>query len=235
MTKEAAERVRTLPPLPEIDDATRREFLIGAAGLLLLPAGCGSDGERGGSEPSGETRTFEHAFGEIEIPVSPKRVAVLTAHALDAVVALGIEPVAGVTGYSELYAGALEDAEVKFPNQEPNLEALARVEPDLMLTLGFEGELFFGDYEKLSEIAPTAVFDWTSDGEWKPHFRFCADALGRLEEAEVLISELLRRRPGPPGRGGGPDLGLRGAGGPVAGRPAAIPGGDRGRRVAGEF
>lgn len=66
MTK-TIERVRTFPPLPEIDDATRREFLLGAAGLLLLaPYGCGSSvgsGGEGGSGPSGETRVVEHAAG----------------------------------------------------------------------------------------------------------------------------------------------------------------------------
>ncbi len=67
MTKkiEAAERGIAVPP-HIVDDLTRREFLIGSAGLLLLPAGCGGDGGNGGEATSGETRTIEHAFGEVE-------------------------------------------------------------------------------------------------------------------------------------------------------------------------
>lgn len=64
MTKTIERPEMALPPLPEIDDVTRGAFLIGAAGLLLIPAGCGSNGGNGG-DASGETRTVEHALGGV--------------------------------------------------------------------------------------------------------------------------------------------------------------------------
>jgi len=192
MTKTIEFTERGIKLSPQIvDDLTRREFLIGA-GLVVLTPACGSDEESGNA--AGQTRTIEHAFGEIEVPVNPGRVAVLVEHALDAAIALGVEPAASITGRrNAAYEEAVRNVEVTFSNQEPNVEALARVEPDLILTLGFEGELFWGNYDQLSEVAPTAVFDWSSDGEWKPALRFFADALNRLEEAERMISDYEER------------------------------------------
>lgn len=47
---------------------TRREFLIGCAGLLLLLlTGCGSNGGDG-SDASGQTRTVEHSAGTTKVP-----------------------------------------------------------------------------------------------------------------------------------------------------------------------
>ncbi len=102
MTKtiQVLERGITLPPLPEIDDVTRREFLIGTAGLLLLPAGCGSDGE-GGDEASGEMRTVEHALGTTEVPTEPRRVVVIDSYlTLTTALMLGV-PVVGATTFQE--------------------------------------------------------------------------------------------------------------------------------------
>lgn len=78
--------------LPEIDDTTRREFLLGIAGLLLLPAACGGDGEGGGS--SGRTRTVELASGTVKVPSDPQRVVVLQSFVLPHMLPMGVEPIA---------------------------------------------------------------------------------------------------------------------------------------------
>lgn len=53
-----------LPPLPEVDDATRREFLIGADGFLLLPSGTPGGEQQGEGGGPGATRTVrDHWYG----------------------------------------------------------------------------------------------------------------------------------------------------------------------------
>lgn len=180
----------TLPPLPEIDDATRREFLIGAGGLLLLaPYGCGGE-ESGGSESSGETRTVEHAFGTTEAPVRPERVVVLNLIAFDPVVSLGFTPVVSVGNLVSVHEEQLADVGTVLDAIEPSLEEIAAAEPDLILHAGFEGELFSsGSYEQFSEIAPTVVYEFVSDAKWRDYFRFYAEALSKGEEADDISAE----------------------------------------------
>jgi iron complex transport system substrate-binding protein len=175
--------------LPEIDDATRREFLIGAAGLLLLPAGCGS-GE--GSGPSGETRTVEHNLGTTEVPAELRRVVALDPYVtLPTALLLGV-PVVG-TGYipaGEPFPPFLDEAETEDIENvgwlEFNLERIAALEPDLIIGQ----ELFVVEdvYEELSQIAPTVATSYEI-GDWRGNLRAVAEAFGQTEEVERRISE----------------------------------------------
>ncbi len=206
MTK-TIERPASKPPTrPEIDDVTRREFLIGAAGLLLLPVGCGSGGGGAGEDTSDETRTIEHAFGEVEVPVRPKRVVVLNMIAFDPAASFGPQPVASVSNLVSLHNGQLEEIGTELDPAEPSLEAIAALEPDLILHAGMEGELFSsGSYEQFSEIAPTAVYEFESDAKWKDYFLFYANALNESEAAREALANYkarvagLRERLGNPG------------------------------------
>lgn len=101
-TIESSERGITLPSSPEVDDVTRREFLIGAAGLMLLPAACNSGEEGEGTRASGDTRTIRHASGETEVPAKPRRTVSLTSVTeLDGLLTLGVD----------LAAAAADDAD----------------------------------------------------------------------------------------------------------------------------
>jgi iron complex transport system substrate-binding protein len=180
--------------LPEVDDATRKEFLIGAAALLLLPAGCGNrDGENEG-EASGETRTVEHAAGTTEVPVRPSRVA--TPYVVGAVnlVLLGLAPVAGPENVEEWMSSieaflpeAVNPVEIELAgsNDEPNLEALAAAGPEMILAYDFQEDL----YEDLSQIAPTVLNEYGENGEWRPRFDRDANAVGRTAEAKAVEAD----------------------------------------------
>jgi iron complex transport system substrate-binding protein len=165
MTK-TIERTRALSPLPEIDDATRREFLIGAAGLLLLPAACGGSGQDAGGDRSGQTRTIEHALGTTQVPAEPRRVFVSHGVVVDTALALGVEPVGAFnfgTRGNFLDDRLPDDAEV-LGGPTPNLEAIAALEPDLILDIDLNVE---ETYDELSRIAPTVAVPFDSTGAWQ--------------------------------------------------------------------
>lgn len=144
------ERPRTelmVPPgrlIPEIEnDLTRRELLIGAGSLLALgAAGCGNGEDAGnGEEVSGGMRTIEHKFGSTEVPENPERVAAVGYNEADFVLALGVAPV-GARDFigpfeeeSRPWAQEeLDGAEPKLVGgEEINFEAVAALEPDLIL------------------------------------------------------------------------------------------------------
>lgn len=64
-------------------------------------------------------------------------------------------------------------------SESPNLEALARVAPDLIVIETFAEEL----YPQLSRIAPTVVIERPSNAAWKQAFDQVVQAVGRTDEA----------------------------------------------------
>jgi iron complex transport system substrate-binding protein len=194
------ERGVTLPPLPEIDDVTRREFLIGAAGLLLLPAGCGGQES---DETSGETRTVEHELGTTKVPVEPGRIVAVTGLMdLDALLALGLQPVAAGANFENDTAlnpwaedRLDEDIGVFKFRPEINVEQVATFEPDLILGhIGWMEPV----YEQLSQVAPTVVVPVDGgvegpDAMWREPMRIVARAVGREERGEEVLAEIDRK------------------------------------------
>lgn len=166
-----------------------------ALAAVLSLAGCGSDEREAGTGTSaaaedGFPRTVEHAMGSTEIPERPERVVVLDTGELDSVLSLGITPVGAVTtAVSEDFLSYLaEDAggvEVVGTISEPNLEAIAGLEPDLILSSKMRHEDL---YDQLAQIAPT-VFAERVGVTWKENLRLDAEALGREEEAESALEE----------------------------------------------
>jgi len=163
-TIEYTERGIKLPP-QIVDDLTRREFLIGA-GLIALAPACGSEG--GGDEPSGATRMFVDGRGvEVEVPAEPQRiVAVHDSNGGVQVLSLGFSLVGMPyrTGrFDPTIAGFydLEGVEPVGEVYQPNLETIARLEPDLIVGEAYQGEATLdpGVVDSLGEIAPTVFMD----------------------------------------------------------------------------
>lgn len=187
---------RASGPLP-----TRREFLIGAGSLLLLaPYGCGDGGSGAGGETDSGTRTVRHAMGEAEVPASPGRIVAVTGQMdLDALLALGIQPVAAGANFEDDTAvnpwseDRLEDGvEVFRFRPEIDVEQVATFEPDLILGhIGWMEPV----YDQLSQLAPTVVvpYDGGAEGEdamWREPMRIVARAVGREERGEEVLSEI---------------------------------------------
>jgi iron complex transport system substrate-binding protein len=180
------------PPLPEIDDATRREFLIGAASLLVFaPYGCGGAGGEEGVA-SGETRAVEHVLGMAKVPADPRRVVVMDGEiTLDPVVALGVEPVAAarpnVTGdipeqIRDRLDGKLEKIGMA---SEPSIEKIATLNPDLIIG---SPDYLENIHDRLSEIAPTVAVE-DEQTVWKERLHEIGTVLGREARAERLLSD----------------------------------------------
>ncbi len=133
---------------------------------------------------SEQTRAIKHAMGTTEVPLHPKRVVVLDTGELDTALTLGVKPVGAV----EAIAGQglpsyLKDTggiEIVGTITEPNLEKIAALKPDLILSSKMRHEAI---YKQLSQIAPT-VFAERTGVTWKENFDLFARALGKEEEAK---------------------------------------------------
>jgi iron complex transport system substrate-binding protein len=190
--------VRTIERPEILDDVTRRKFLVGAGLLVLAPYGCGSGEGSAGS--AGETRTVRHALGEAQVPVEPDRIVAVTGQMdLDALLALGLRPVAAGANFEDDTAvnpwseGRLgEDVEVFTFRPEINVEQVATFEPDLILGhIGWMEPV----YEQLSQVAPTVVvpYDGGVEGEdamWREPMRIVARAVGREERGEEVLEDI---------------------------------------------
>jgi iron complex transport system substrate-binding protein len=176
---------------------TRRLPAALAATALALTAACGGQdgGSTAGDEKTGDaTRTVKHAMGTTKVPQDPKRVVVLDTGELDTVTALGVKPVGAVKAPVDSgFLGYLKDetkgVEMVGDITEPNLEAVAKLQPDLILSSKIRHEKL---YDELSGIAPT-VFTETVGVTWKENFLLHAEALGRKAEARRQLDAYEKR------------------------------------------
>ncbi|MCI3931439.1 ABC transporter substrate-binding protein [Streptomyces sp. AN091965] len=169
----------------------RRVRTVGAlavTGALAL-AGCGSSDDDKDSG-SGDTHVVKTAMGDVKVPVAPERVVVLDTAELDSALTLGVKPVGathtdaagGFPGY--LPKGELAGVKDVGEMMNPNLEVIAGLEPDLILT----SKIRHGaKYDQLKQIAPTVMTE-TTGYPWKENFRTHADALGKKAAAKKTVA-----------------------------------------------
>lgn len=208
---------------------TRRQFVVGigaAAGGVVL-AGCGggaSSGQEGRPTATGAVDdtdavdaqasdtvartdgaavafpvTVEHKYGATTIEKSPERIVLVGLNDQDAVLALGVKPIAVTADeYGLQYpyavwpwaADKLGDAQPEvLPFLEIAFERIVALQPDLIL--GLYAGLTDTEYKLLSKIAPTVA----QSGEyidygtpWDEMTRTAGVALGRSDLAEDLIA-----------------------------------------------
>lgn len=139
-------------------------------------------------------RTVRHAMGETRIERAPVRVVTLDTGELDTAVELGIRPVGtvdyGADGLPAYFEPAeIQGVEVVGTIQQPNLEAIARLRPDVILSSKLRHETLYG---QLSQIAPT-VFAERVGVTWKQNFDLFAQALGREGQAERTRARYAQR------------------------------------------
>jgi len=168
--------------------------LLATAALALTGCGSGSESaEDDAAAGEGFPRTVEHAMGSTEVKTKPKRVVALDASFVDATLILD-SPVVGFTEYRTIdgslpeYLG--DDRKTFAPEAqsvgtlaEPNLEKIAALKPDLILSAKVRHEKL---YEQLAKIAPTVMTE-TTGPTWKENIRLAAKALGQEDLAEKEI------------------------------------------------
>lgn len=146
------------------------------------------------NEANSETRVIKHAMGETVVPAHPVRVVTLDMGELDAALALGIKPVGSVTIFDDgtfpAYLGdATEGIEPVGTIASPNLEKIAALKPDLILSSKLRDE---ERYELLSQIAPTVFAERLGDA-WLDNFLLFADAMGEKEQGEAKAAAYKQR------------------------------------------
>lgn len=187
-----------------------RATLLAAA---LLLAGCdSSDGPAQAASPStgsigpatrspapaaapsaAETRTVSHPLGSTEVPVRPERIATLSEAVAGHLASVGVLIVAApddvpewLTPYQQGFEPGLDLGSIELlgTSEEPSLEALARVAPDMIIIETFSEEF----YPELSAIAPTVVVERPSNADWQQAFAQTVEFAGREQEGEQLQS-----------------------------------------------
>jgi iron complex transport system substrate-binding protein len=175
-----------------------------AAALLLTACGGGGDASAppapaagGGAFPV----SVEHEFGTTVVPAAPQRVVSLGYTDQDAILALGVVPVAirEFTGNrpSATWPWAQDELQGQQPqvlSGEISTEAVAALEPDLIVAVS--AGLTREQYDLYSRIAPTVTqppgFD-AYQSPWQDATRLIGAALGRSDEAERLVGDLETR------------------------------------------
>lgn len=169
---------------------SRQLVVMMSALVTLVVTACGGSGAEPAEAPAEATRVVEHAMGSTEIVGTPERVVVLDTGELDSVLALGVTPVGAVgadasSGLQSYLADRAQGVDVVGTIADPNLEAIAALQPDLILSSKIRHEDIYG---QLSGIAPT-VFAEKVGVVWKENLLLAGEALGRRPDAERILAE----------------------------------------------
>ncbi|UKS28451.1 iron-siderophore ABC transporter substrate-binding protein [Paenibacillus sp. HWE-109] len=133
--------------------------------------------------------TVKHIMGETTVKGNPQRVVILVNDAVEASLALGIKPVGmvkawGVQPYYDHLKDKLEGVPIVGDENQPNLEAIAALKPDLIIGNKLRQEKI---YQQLSSIAPT-VFSERTNSDSLINFKIYAGALNKNEEGEKQLA-----------------------------------------------
>lgn len=176
--------------------------LILLLGACATAPGNGSGNNTGGASPTSTASSntnaaqaaqqaypvvIKHAKGEITLEQHPTKIAVLDTKFVDQLVALSEQPAGSVkaaadkTDFPEYLSEKLTDVKLLGTRDEPNLEAIAAMEPDLIICTEFQEKV----YDSLSKIAPTIMLDF--DENWRDTLTTFGKITGKSEEASAVL------------------------------------------------
>lgn len=162
--------------------------LASLALVVAVAAACGSAEPDDAADAGSDTRVFAADNGEVEIPTNPERV-VATGYAVPVLIEAGAA-LAGISSwqrglpmmneqdretYDELEKIAGEAA------AETDYEAIAELDPDLIVVGVPQPVLTDVDMEYLESIAPVVALGPDAPEDWREVSRQQADAAGRLD------------------------------------------------------
>lgn len=144
--------------------------------------------------------TIEHKYGSTTVSEFPERIVLVGLTEQDALLALGVVPVATREWYGERPGAIFEwaqdllgDAEVPvvLPSVELNFEQIAGLNPDLIV--GLYAGITQEEYDTLSKIAPVVAqpAEYVDYGiPWQEVTRTIGLIVGKSAEAEALIADV---------------------------------------------
>lgn len=173
-----------------------RKILAPVLASVLLISACSGGG--GGEDESASGTTVETKFGAVEVPADPKKVVALGWGDAETALALGVQPV-GASDWVEFggkgvgpWAEDLYDSDPEIiETMEPDFEAIAALEPDLILDVKSSGEQ--ERYDRLNEIAPTVGVPEGGDKyltSMDQQVTLIAQALGKEDEGKAALKKL---------------------------------------------
>lgn len=146
-------------------------------------------------------RVIEHAHGATELAAPPQRVVSLDVGVVtDSLLALGLPPVGSITyglgspdsldAWPPAIAEQAVAADITSVSASGNLdlEAIAVLEPDLVIASGYVGR---SAYARLTRIAPTVIIE--AERHFRSDLRRIATAVGREQEAEAVLNRYAER------------------------------------------
>jgi iron complex transport system substrate-binding protein len=177
----------------------RLAALLAAAAVAAAGCGTGAAPEQNDADADWAAVTIEHAYGSTEITQRPERIVTVGWSDEATLLELGIVPV-GMT--ASVYAG---DDEGYLPWDVEKLEEMGEEPPELIntddgipaeqvanlapdLILGVQSGMEEGEYDQLSEIAPTVPYldqPWMT--EWSEQTLTIGRAVGREEDAQAIV------------------------------------------------
>lgn len=167
------------------------------ATACLGAAACGSTAPVTSAGDTGGSITLSTAKGDVTLPKAATRVVALEWTYAEDLMAIGVPPVgvADVKGYTQWLtaAGPLPKGTADVgTRQEPNLEAIAALKPDLIVT---DTIRVTSNLEGLKSIAPVAVFNpydtsSTQLDSMKNAFQQLAKGVAKEAEAKAEIAAM---------------------------------------------
>lgn len=135
-------------------------------------------------------RMITHPLGETCVPVQVNRVVALDHTSAGDLLSLGVVPVGVANNLLPQLAELLPGVPRLGQSEQINLEALAALQPDLIIGAPWDME---GTYDKLSAIAPTVAVDMQTTADWQRPFRFHGQVLGMEAKAEEVLAQYQQR------------------------------------------
>ncbi|WP_088006553.1 ABC transporter substrate-binding protein [Indiicoccus explosivorum] len=178
---------------------------VAALPALALILALGACSEEEAAEPEaaaegGEPIVIEGSNGEVTLEEPAEKVVVLEWTYAENLLALGVQPagMAEIDAYGDYVNIEPQVADTVVDvggRSEPNLEAIAELDPDLIIGVDFRHETML---EQLEQIAPTVLFNPYPEEEENVNlydemvttFNEMAEAVGKEEKAEEVLAAL---------------------------------------------
>lgn len=132
-------------------------------------------------------------MGETCVPVNPQRIIAVNENVLEAVLALGMKPIAAgepnlLGSRARHLARRLEGIASIGKESQLNLERMVLLNPDLILGFTITPE----NYKLFSQIAPTVNLEY-DQVSWKEALLRFGEILGKSQQAEQLLAQYKER------------------------------------------